>query len=245
MLEELEDFELGGKDELESSGGKRGIGRFQVNLNTRDHLLESWLSTSPSQDEKLALETIQKDFNVLLKDRLIKLKEYLGTPLIRKRKPDEESTFLNSDNPANPVDISAGVLANSSVFVHGYLKQIGDLERVSVYDEEDVFGMIRKLEAAKSKGSMFMSFWATVQNPGAGIGVEDFRLEFGEMAYGNRQFGVDESGDERGDAFMQSHSDLGETILASKSIRATRDYAKRGIPSHLRPSIWIFYSNPN
>ncbi|KAJ3217959.1 hypothetical protein HDU67_006987 [Dinochytrium kinnereticum] len=160
---------------------------------------------------------------------------------------------MATENSASFVDIGAGILANSTVLIHGqYLKQTVGLDKISLYDEDDIYAAIRKSQEMPSKDPsqlstrfkqppIFSNFWASINTPFVSLTLEDFRLEFQELSYNQKHYGVDDTIDEAvGDIFLQSHCDLGEQAIACNSLRSIRDFAKRGIPSHLRPAVWDF-----
>ncbi|KAJ3196696.1 hypothetical protein HK101_008035 [Irineochytrium annulatum] len=203
-----------------------------------------------SNDLSSSIASARRYLEDIARRRLQKLATEIQTPLVRRRKPDEEAAFVVSEAGNVKVDIGVGLAGVAGICTGQYLKSNGHSERLYLYDVNDILEAvltIRSLVTNESNTyltrptvpSIFSTFWSMMPLSLPTLNIEEFRVEFHELNPSLTHFGLDDLMDDAAaDSFVQSHTEEGEKILLSRSARDARRYAKRGVPQCLRPAVW-------
>ncbi|KAI9333531.1 hypothetical protein DFJ73DRAFT_854114 [Zopfochytrium polystomum] len=192
--------------------------------------------------------------------RLLALSDAVKVPLVQRRSPRQELAFLSrkavsgcSAGTTVEVDLEAGMAAviieveGSGDKQHQQQTPMTRSSAGDLVDEGELYAAVRaglEVDAGSSRPTAtdpFTEFWSSQSNGSRQntLSIEECRIVFSELHPSFRHYGLDNSWVDGADAFLEAHLELGCNVVQSKSASSAAEYARLGIPPHLRSKLWF------
>ncbi|KAJ3405500.1 hypothetical protein HDU80_001232 [Chytriomyces hyalinus] len=226
---------------------KNHVGMQQRDLKLRQHCssirscreIDCWklvLDETMQRDYEVQCETARLDLDLISKKRLERVSKEFKIAFVRRRSREDIDAFLNDENASSKVNIHSGI-ERIQISARREEEKIQGL-----YSELDLLDALERMQPSgiySAQVPFVPSFWSAFQTPLQPISIEEFRVKFKELGPAFAQFGMDELSDsEQCAEFATSFLGIANCVCAARDAAQARNFSKRGIPSHLRASMW-------